>query len=193
MKRILCLLVLLIGFSSKAQVGYTVVSAPALEATQSTMAGIQAGMQASLLTLESIERTREQLDKLTGWVTTMQSAKKLFEMIQTLSCLVVDFEINLKLIDQRMYCGLSQEIQMVLNSLELVVDLTNFVLSSFTMTRAERMAHFEKVFSKFVDIQLRINHLNYNLVQIITDEEAKQYARNDIDILIGIELTGRKR
>lgn len=187
-KFVLLMVVLLAGYGAKTQVGYTIVSAPALEATQSTMAGIQAGMQASLLTLESIEKTREQMDKLTGWVTTMQSAKKLFMMIQTLSCLVIDFEINLNLIQGRMYCGLSTEVEMILNSLELVVDLTNFVLSSFSMTRAERMVHFEKVFSKFVDIQLRIGHLNYKLVRIIMDEEAKQYARNDIDKLIGIEF-----
>lgn len=186
MKKIYLIVLLLVGsFSAKSQVGMTVVSAPQLEGINATMASAQAGMQASLITIESMEKAREKFEKVSGWVQTMRSAKQMFVLIETISCALADFQFNIQFVEQygRMYCGLSSEIQMVLHALEIVVDLTNFMLSGMQMAPSDRMAHFARVADKYMDITLQINNMNYDMLKIIQSEQAKKRFRDNIDII----------
>lgn len=172
-----------------AAVGQEIVSAPVVEtelgntnATLTTQVSIQSTMSSVMASMEEAERRFKAAMEDSKWMQNMGACRRLVTMVETLICTSKD--LNAKMTIAGNSCLYSFKYDMMLVKIQMSSDYLGIILSSVSMSVAERAQTFKDATESFEQSQNMIiemnNSLDYDIKVAALRQKVIKEMKNDM-------------
>ncbi|HEY0655497.1 MAG TPA: hypothetical protein VGD65_20320 [Chryseosolibacter sp.] len=174
-----------------------IVSAPYLEALVTTLNSIQGEQSTTQSTMSSViasmeaseKQYKEAMTKAT-WLRNLQSAQRVVALIENLVCTSKDLNVKLAIAGQS--CFYSFQYEMVLVKVQMSADYLGIILSSVSMTVAERAQLFRAATESFEQSQHAMVSLSNSIDGDIARAKLNQQVAKEVSHIMTFDRSKKQ-
>lgn len=196
MKYLTTIIILLCSFCKLLGQG-GVVSAPYLEALvtasnsiQSEQASTQSTMSSVIASMEAGEKQFKEAMTKSTWMRNLQSAQRVVTLIENLVCTSKDLNVKLSIAGGN--CFYSFQYDMVLIKVQMAADYLGIILSSVSMTVAERAQLFKAATEAFEQSQHAMMAMSNSIDDEIAQSKLSQQVTKEVGLFMNYDRSKKQ-